>query len=80
MRLKSWVGLARACHGAPYALGRGGHVDIDDAERRQRIHHSVHDRGRRADGAGLAAAFGAQRVVRPERGVGLELEGKKIVG
>src|SRR5262249_9043068 len=71
---------AAAGHGAPHALGGGGHVDIGDAERRQSIHHSVHDRGRRADGAGLAAAFGTQRVVRAERGVGLELERKEIVG
>jgi len=78
--LKSRLGLAAAGHGAPHALGGGGHVDIGDAERRQSIHHSVHDRGRRADGAGLAAAFGTQRVVRAERGVGLELERKEIVG
>ena len=57
MRLKSRLGLAAAGHGAPHALGGGGHVDIGDAERRQSIHHSVHDRGRRADGAGLATAF-----------------------
>ena len=80
MRLKSRLGLAAAGHGAPHALGGGGHVDIDDAERRQRIHHRVHDRRRRADGAGLAAALGAQRIVRAERGVGLELERKEIVG
>src|SRR5262249_37442888 len=29
-RLMSRIGLAAACHGAPHALGRGGHVDIGD--------------------------------------------------
>ena len=53
--------LASFC--APHALGGGGHVDIDDAKRRQRIHHRVHDRRRRANGPGLAAALGAQRTV-----------------
>ena len=74
MRLKSRLGVAAVGHGAPHALGGGGHVDIDDAKRRQCIHHRVHDRRRCADGSGLAAAFGAQRIVCAERGVSLELE------
>ena len=45
------------------------------------MHHPrVHDRRRCADGSGLAAALGAQRIVRAERGVGLKLERKEIVG
>ena len=51
----------------PDGLGgdRQGHVA--DAEIPQRIDHGVADGGRRADGAGLAAALDAERVGRRRR-------------
>jgi hypothetical protein len=64
--------VCRTCHGAPHALRGGWHVDIDDAERRQRVHYRVDDRWRRTDGAGLTAPLGAQRIVRAQSGVGRE--------
>ena len=39
-------------------LGRRvGHVDVIDAQRRQRVHHGVGHRRRRAVGAGFADTF-----------------------
>src|SRR5439155_6194719 len=48
---------------APQAFGRQRHLDMADAERLQRVDDGVGDRRRRADRAGLAAAFDAERVV-----------------
>ena len=44
----------------PDLLRRQRHIDVPHAERRKRIHHRVHDRGRAADGAGLAHALHAR--------------------
>src|SRR5882672_1046397 len=46
---------------APHGLRRGGHRQVLHAER---VGDGIHERGRRADSAGLAAALHAQRVVR----------------
>ena len=45
-------------------------VVMAHAARRKRVHHRVHQRGGRADGAGLAAALRAERVVRARRDAG----------
>ncbi len=49
--------------GPPDPLGRGGHVDVGDAEVGHRVDDRVLHRGRGADRAGLADALGAERVV-----------------
>lgn len=67
-------------NGAKHALRRRGHVEIGDPERRKRVQDRVHDRRWRADRARLSAALGAQRIVRAERGVGLEGERDEVVG
>src|SRR5215212_9256809 len=46
----------------PDARGRGRHVEMPHAERRQRVHHRVHDGGGGGDGAGLTASLDAQPV------------------
>src|SRR6266545_2962432 len=48
----------------PDAVRCERHVQVLDAERMQGIQHRVHERGDRADGAGLADALGAEGVVR----------------
>ena len=58
----------------PHLLGRRRHVDMRDAERRERIDHGVHDRGERADIAGLARAFDAERIGLGRHRVLLDLE------
>src|SRR5438067_2747893 len=58
------VFLLSSMHGAPHVLRGGGHGNIFYAER---VGDRVHHRGRRADGAGFAAAFHAQRIVRAGR-------------
>src|SRR5260221_2951257 len=50
-------------YGLPDPMGRSGHLDIVYAQRDERIQHRV-DYGRGgSDGARLAAAFGAERVM-----------------
>src|SRR5207237_8066345 len=51
----------------PPPLRRDRHVEVRDAERRQRVDHRIGNRRRTAVGAGLANAFGAERI---ERGWG----------
>ena len=46
----------------PDAGGRCGHVEMAHAERRQRVHHGVHDGGGGCDGAGLTASLDAKPV------------------
>ena len=46
----------------PDPRGCCGHVEMPHAERRQRVHHGVHDGGGRGDGAGLAASLHAEPV------------------
>ena len=43
------------------------HVDMPNAQRRERIHHRIHHRRRTADGTGFAHAFHAQRIHRRRR-------------
>src|SRR6266540_1748504 len=61
-------------HGRPYLVAGHGHVDVGDAQRRQRVEHRGDVGRRRAHGGGLAHALGADRVVRRgrHRSVGLE--------
>jgi hypothetical protein len=47
----------------PDGFRRQRHIDVGDAERRQRIKHRADDRGRRGNRSRFAAAFRAQRVV-----------------
>ena len=54
--------------------GRGGHVDVGDAERGERVEHGVDDGRRRGDRARLADALRAERVVRARRGRAVDLE------
>src|SRR6266540_1768312 len=54
-------------HGRPYLVAGHGHVDVGDAQRRQRVEHRVDVGRRRAHGGGLAHALGADRVVRRGR-------------
>src|SRR6266540_4261009 len=49
-------------HGRPYLVAGHGHVDVGDAQRRQRVEHRVDVGRRRAHGGGLAHAVGAERV------------------
>src|SRR5712671_232541 len=65
---------------APQSLGCRRHFDMPDAERLQRIDDGVGDRRRRADRAGLAAAFDAERVVGAQRHVSGQREIRQIVG
>src|SRR5579875_116443 len=53
---------ARRAHRAPDPLGRGGHLDMANAERREGVDQRVADRRQRADRAGLAGALDAERV------------------
>jgi hypothetical protein len=46
----------------PYPRRRRRHVEMLHAERRQRVHHGVHDGGGRGDRAGLSAALDAEAV------------------
>src|SRR3546814_6035091 len=59
LRDRSFGGLlaARILHRAPYLLGRRRHVDVADAERRQRVDYCVDHRRTGADGAGFAGAL-----------------------
>src|SRR5262245_66002251 len=59
----------------PHLLGCDRDVEVRDTQVRERIHHRIGDRGRRADGGRLAHAFRAERVVRRRRDrlVGLPL-------
>src|SRR6202171_3475239 len=51
-----------------------------DAEFAERIHHAIGDTGRAADGAGFAAALGAQRVGAARRGlIERDLDRRNIV-
>ena len=52
----------RRLHRPPDALRRQRHVEVPDPERRERVHHRVHDRRGRRDRAGLARALDAERV------------------
>src|SRR5215813_14076754 len=52
----------RAVDRAPDPLGGGRHIDMRDAERRQRIKDRVDYRLRRGHAAGLACALDAERV------------------
>src|SRR5262245_26690073 len=56
---------------APHGLRGGGHRQVLHAER---VGDGVHQRGGRADGAGLAAALHAERVVRARRLARVDLE------
>src|SRR5215831_7512608 len=69
------LGSLLAC--APDPLRRRGHFEVPRAER---VGERVHHRGGSADGAGLAAALHAQRVVRARRLLGADLEGRDVVG
>ncbi len=51
----------------PHLVGGDRHVDVGDAEMRQRVDDRVDERGGRADGRQLADALGADRVVRRRR-------------
>ncbi len=46
----------------PDAGRRCGHVEMPHAERRQRVHHRIHNGGGGGDGAGLTASLHAQPV------------------
>src|SRR4051794_30758787 len=54
----------------PHPVRRGGHLDILDAAREQRVVHGVHHCRRRADGARFPAAFRTERIVRARRDLG----------
>src|SRR5690348_18255415 len=54
----------RGLNRLPDALWRQRHVDMLDAQRRERIHHRVDNRLTGGDGAGLADALDARQVVR----------------
>src|SRR5207237_9928414 len=53
---------SRGADQAPKAFGRGGHRDVADAERRQRVGERVADGRQGADRTGLAGALDAERV------------------
>ena len=65
---------------APQAFGRQRHLDMADAERLQRVDDGVGDRRRRADRAGLAAAFDAERIGRARRRLEAEIEERQVIG
>src|SRR5205823_11939098 len=69
-----WV-LAGLVHGAPHVLRGGGHGDVFDAEG---VGDCVHHGGRRADRAGFAAAFDAERIVRAGRLARVDLEQRHV--
>src|SRR6185312_2545481 len=48
----------------PYPLRGGGHIDVLDAERGERVEHGGDDGLRRGDGAGLARPLNPERVGR----------------
>src|SRR3989449_4951700 len=59
--------LSTSTERTPHALATERHVEMTDAERRQRVHDGI-DGGRRgADRRGLADALGAERVERRRR-------------
>src|SRR5204862_7332859 len=47
---------------APDPLRRGGHVEMLDPQGRKRVDDGVHEGGRRAGSAGLAAALDAEGI------------------
>src|SRR5438067_2640915 len=65
---------------APQPFRRQRHLDMADAERLQRIDDGIGDRRRRADRAGLAAAFDPERVVRAKRDIRRQHEVRQVVG
>src|SRR5215470_6254588 len=67
-------------HGLPDALGRHRHVEVADAERRQRVVHRVHQRRKRAHCARLAYALGAQGIHLGRYLVRIHVEERHVVG
>ena len=67
-----------ACDRFPDALGRRRHVDVGDAERRERVDDRVHHRRGRGDRARLADALDAHRVRRARRDRVVELEAREL--
>src|SRR4051794_11033256 len=53
----------------PDLLRRQRRVELGDAEFAEGVHHAVGDAGRAADGAGFAAALGAERIGAAGRGL-----------
>jgi hypothetical protein len=79
-RLEACRAGLRGLEGLPDARGGEGQVELANAEGGDGVEDGVDDGGRGADGAGLADAFDAERVVR-RRGHGqVELEVGQHVG
>src|SRR5207247_28801 len=64
----------------PEAHGRERHVEVHDAEGRQRVYGGVHDGGRNGDAPGLAQPLGAERVAGRGRMHLLERDGRHVGG
>ena len=64
---------------APQCFGGCRHVEMPNPERFQRIDQGVGDRRWRTDRPGLAAAFDAERVVRAQRRMRVDLERRQVV-
>src|SRR5947209_7324231 len=71
---------ARSAHGFPEASRGERHVEVADAERRERIHHRVCDGGSRGDGSRLARSLDAERVHGRGRLGACQLEERHVVG
>src|SRR5437016_5681888 len=69
-----------APQGLPDASRSERHVDVADAERRDRVHHGVGDGGGGGDGPGLARAFDPERVHRGRRLRPPHLDRGQVVG
>ena len=63
---------------APQFFGPEHHVDVLDAELAERVDRRGDDARRRAERAGFAHAFGAERIDRRRRHRGVELEAREI--
>ena len=66
--------------GPPQHLRRGRHVDVLDAEHRERVDQSVGDRGHRADGPGFAGTLHPERIGLGRHRVRLDMERDKVGG
>src|SRR5215470_14800244 len=64
--------------GAPEAFGSGGHFDVADAERRERVDQGVGNGGEGADIAGLAGTLDPERVGLGRHGVAVAMDGRQI--
>src|SRR5256885_2594159 len=71
---------ARRADRFPDATGGERHVEVADAERRQRIHHGIGHRGSRGDGSRLAGSLDAERVHRRRRLGAAQFEEWHVVG